>query len=615
MHLDNDHLFDPKKAEKFNKKASDLGNSTAAFNLGVKYRTGQETEIDLEEALKYYRRADELGNRLAKHRIANILKFQIELDNPEIQNAYTDEIIQLYETGHEGNDIIASAKVAKFYINGTGREKDADRAIGIYNEILNKNPSYAEEDTYASVAFIMSLRSFLGINISKDQRQALSFLDKIPEQSNHRYIEYTLKKMKKDLFELINSSSASLKQDKVLQYYECPKKLFTEIKNNTFSISRHALKTIELIKNLSAFENWRDHRDWGNVYEAALASEIKLNFSQLTKSTLNSGPRYNPIDSNGLPILGVWEPPSSNLQDVEHQRLTQGSFVPKSGIINLKGIIADPAHGILFNVEEDKNLPALLIEEDFEVAIILAFLYKKPFYPSLSLETVQEKNIGESGAEQIQYKEFSPEWLGHTDFGRTLFTTDQLIGNWAWRAETFQVGDDNAVFQEGVDKIAAGFIKNVRLTGGRSGDGGSSRVMLKPEKYDMHIYETQVASRHCIKVDITELKMRVDGSYILEKESGEENRLVSLNDTTFEQGRVCQKLTDNYDIIASLDPRFKRGEQLMRLFYAVAHLRENSDYKLPSSQHEHFRKRLEYYTNMGKLPKHDAICRRIPLMR
>ena len=41
MHLDNDGLFDEVKAEKFYRKAADLGSSMAAFNLGVKYHSGR----------------------------------------------------------------------------------------------------------------------------------------------------------------------------------------------------------------------------------------------------------------------------------------------------------------------------------------------------------------------------------------------------------------------------------------------------------------------------------------------------------------------------------------------------------------------------------------------
>ena len=135
--------------------------------------------------------------RLAKHRIASILILQRELDNPEIQNPYSDEIIELYEAGHKGNDIVASAKIAEFCINGMGREKSANQAIQIYEDILQRSPSYAEESTYARVALTMAMRNFLGLYTPKDNKKANEYLDKISDNSNHSDIRYGLQEWKK----------------------------------------------------------------------------------------------------------------------------------------------------------------------------------------------------------------------------------------------------------------------------------------------------------------------------------------------------------------------------------------------------------------------------------
>lgn len=100
LHMNNDDLFDPVRAEEFFRQSAKLGNSTAAFNLGVKYHGGKEEDsIDLDEALKWYRHADQLGDQSAKHRIAQILTFQRDLEKPDANDKYTDEIVELYRQG------------------------------------------------------------------------------------------------------------------------------------------------------------------------------------------------------------------------------------------------------------------------------------------------------------------------------------------------------------------------------------------------------------------------------------------------------------------------------------------------------------------------------------
>ena len=58
-------IQDDKEAVKWFRKAVDLGDAMAMYNLGVMYAKGKGVIEDDKEAVKWYRKAAELGNELA----------------------------------------------------------------------------------------------------------------------------------------------------------------------------------------------------------------------------------------------------------------------------------------------------------------------------------------------------------------------------------------------------------------------------------------------------------------------------------------------------------------------------------------------------------------------
>jgi len=619
-HLDNPTLFNPGKAEAFYREAAAQGSAVAAFNIATKYLAGNETEIKLDYALKWYYRASELGEKTASARIAGILDFQSILQDASNEGHHTNEALSLYQEGSDQGDIESMFVLAKVFMAGRDVSQDKNEAKKLYNKILKSKPRAHEELIYAYVAYITAARTFLGLDVAESDQLAISLLRMIPKNSNKREIKYTLNKLSKELIEKIEKSEQdpqNYKYAKALAkwMYEKPYRIhevIEQISDGRIKTTQPVLNVVALMSGLAFAEEWGARYDWADLYAVVNAKRYGVSPSELIKSTLNTGPRYTSLDNRNMPLLGAYEAASKNESEIARQRRDTGSFVPEPGIVHVQGVSAD-SRGIYYDVIASPESPALILPEDIVVTQILAFGDRNGvIWPSLSLEDhdIDEKILEKRDA--ISTKVWGPEWLGHTEFGRTLFVTDHLIGTWAWNAEKFAVGDNKHSVSQAVQNVAHELIRSIKLTGGREGDGESARVMLKPE--NVYIKNNKDFSLSgFFNARVMQVKMRVDGSYILEK-NGQENRLVSLNDTTYAQGRVCQKLTDRYDDIAMLDPRFERARQLMALLYATFRLR-HMGYKPPYQIQKSLTEDLEEMRALGKVPKADRFNNRYSMMR
>lgn len=619
MHLDNDDLFNATKAERFNRKAADLGSSMAAFNLGTKYQSGNDEQaIDLDEALKWYRRAVEIGDNEAKSRIANILKLQRELDEPNIDNPYTDEIIELYKEGQKAGYIFAANQVAKFYINGIGRSKNGAKAVSIYEEILNLNAGYSEEVSQVNTALIMAIRSFLGLDMDKNNRKALEYINKIPDKSNHSTIRYYLQEWKQLVKRFVDQEKNLSELSILRDLYESPEKIaqiIDEIDKGSIRVNGRFVNYVSCFKWLSQNEEWSSQYDWNDLAEAAQAKLLGHSFAEAVQSTKDSGPRYNPLDDRGMPILGVLMKPSSDEDAENTQRVTTGSYVPQPGLIALHGIDASP-EGFKYSGIYSENIPAMLTLEDLQVAEILVFgdPKKGPLFPSLSLETENNDELGKgaegSGYEKaFTYKIFDPQWLAYTDFGRTLWITDYLIGQWCWSPERFKVGSPDSCSSPQQHSMAKNFIKDLRLTGGRDGGASSARVMIQPKSnYILPEAPETTYKKDSASVEIKEMTMKVYGSYIL-NDWNTENRSLFEEDPNFAQGRTVKKLTDRYNDIMKLDPRFERAQQLMGLFYGQLRLWQLG-YRPSDNLQRELSARLKAMNSLGRDKDEKLLVRR-----
>lgn len=652
-HLNNEALFDPVKAEKLNRRAADLGSAIAAFNLGVKYHTGQETEINLDEAIRWYQRADELGNKLATTRIASILKFQKDLDFPENERKIPDEVICLYDqayhnfvsgqspyikasfelaklalSGYEfptktayGTDAIISASLAKKNLTAE-KQTDAFKtyALKMYHKIIACEPVKTEAVTHAQIAYILAVRAFFGLDTERDIRKAEEYLNHIPDQSNDSYIRYTLQEYKQHLKRCItadcNISNPDLEIIKRLcNNSEKIPEFIRQLDNKQIKPGKIIANYIVCIKHLSQLEEWRYWYDWDSMLEAVQAHQLGFTFAQAVESTKDSGPRYTPLDERGLPILGVYQKPSIDEIAEQAQKTETGSYVPQPGLIHLNKIRADK-NGIHYGGAYSEDLPAMLTPEDLQIAEILVFgePAKGPIFPSLSLETENNDEYGK-GAEgngydkAFTYKIFTPQWLAYTDFGRTLWITDYLIGQWCWNPEKFHTGTHAQTATPYMHRLGKELIRSLRLTGGRDGGASSARVMIQPKTaFITPKVPSDVYKQDAVSVEIKQMSMKVYGSYIL-NDGRIENRSLFEEDPNFAQGRTVKKLTDRYNDIMQLDPRFERAQQLMALFYGLFRTWELG-YRPSEEFQQELTYRLHAMQSLGRARSESLLVRR-----
>lgn len=613
--------FDPEASLNFYKKSSDLGNSAASRNIGLKYEYGKETPVDLDEALRWYNLSLKQGNLGAYQLIADINLLQESLHNPSADVRPDRYIFSLYKESIETLTTNAMFSYIKCLINGDGTEKDIETALKSYKFSLSQTPGHQDKPYHAMMAYNFAIRNFLGLDMPQSISEAVSYLEMIPKKSNFKNISINLNRKKTDLLKAIDEQrrgDISQEVNLLRRLYKNPDLIATtisEVSNGKVVVSKNLIKFLHHIEYLAATEDWPSRYDWDDLIEAAQSRQLGLTFEQVSKSTFNSGPRYTPLDHRGLPVLGVLPGPSPDEDTVQRLKRQTGSYVPQSGITVIRGI-AGNQNGFHYDALVDYDRPALIVPEDLDVAEVLIFGDTDgPLLPSLSLEQENNDNYGrgsDGGGQdsRISYKIWSPSWLGHTDFGKTLYITDDMIGQWCWAPERYKVGEPEYTFHPSVSYMARDFVKDIRLTGGRNVAGGSARVMIQPK----HVFVTPpeptgtVYVQESAAVSIKQVTMKVYGSYII-NENGSENRSAFEEDPNFEQGRKVQKLTERYNDIALLDPRFDRAKQLMGLLYGMLRLRQIG-YRPPEDLQRHLRNRLSEFERMGKVPMEDLVQRR-----
>lgn len=641
--FENSDLFDPEYAEELYLKAIELGHPDAAFALGIKYRFGHETDIDLDKALGFFKKATDLGHNNAKYQILNLLKLKHEIEELDNEDFYSDEITRVYKdaftsgealsnlywarllihrarkNGDELEDIIDIYEPLAFY----GPEKDMDKRISSREEEQksrssinyqgNKTQYFTMEQ--AKAAYALSARLALGLDTPINPLRSLT------ARLKTRLIikDHQASLSKGILFEPITNFARQFfgKELKasyrlVKELYDYPERFPTVIEGIDYGVispNKKLKNAVEIIAKLAEIEEWSNTHDWHALAEAIEAKRYGLTFRAVTESSLNSGPRYTPLDSRGMPILGVYSPPSVNLGTVQQSKVNGQSYVPNTGIINLKGIRADQK-GFHYDTDTSLTMPAMILPEDISVTQMLVFGHPEfSITPSLSLENHGYKEKPKEQRQHVATKAWDPEWLGHTDFGRTLFITDHLIGNWAWNCQSYRVGPSTETESPEMHELGKEFIRDIRLTGGRKSKGDAMRVMLKPETvYITPPADQQASTARQFQVAVKEIRMRVDGDYMTMVKGGQPIHS-SLNDTRYEQGRICQKLTDRYNDLAQLDPRFERAKQLMALYYATLRLKEIG-YRPPDHIQEKLSEGLLHCINLGDVPKSDRLDRR-----
>ncbi len=340
-------------------------------------------------------------------------------------------------------------------------------------------------------------------------------------------------------------------------------------------------------------------KSWLALFHFIEDAQSGVNEKQLAKSTNDYGPRYNPVNSEGLTILGVWERAAND------NKPQPGSYVPAGGVQSLEAIHTDHNGYLLYETKQDQNLPAKLLPEDFEVALALIFGDpEEPILPHFDLPYIE---VGENDAgSSMHEKRWGPEWLHQTDLGRSLYAADKLIGDIAFHPLQMPVGTSKDSVTQETPAFAKKFLTDLFNTSGGAFGPQGRRVMLIPENVDLSV-SRDAGTDGVTLFGVTDIriKMRIDGE---EVDAGAKKGNESLNDTYYRFPRLSQKLTDQYEALKLYAPLFQRAEEISKLINALYALRV-AGYSLPPQIQQDVSENLERYRSTPPLRRQDLLCR------
>ncbi len=261
--------------------------------------------------------------------------------------------------------------------------------------------------------------------------------------------------------------------------------------------------------------------------------------------------RYNAVDATQRPILGAIETVSAENASRQGFGNFRGLSVTATGEINFA---FDPATA--------KHLP-LIVPEDIEVALALAFGDSKPIWPAFSAEPPAP--LTPTSPNWIPFTaQWMPQWLGHTALGNTLFATDCEAGPLALShianvqiAAKPQNDLSLARLKGVVDNMAA-----VELRHGGHGNFLTFRVVA----VELTWSQSEGRMPQCT-VDKTVVGLQT-GTF------DEHDTRTYTDNKDFATGYQAAQFNANYDLFAEHYPLLERYRQLATLVTALNQLRE-----------------------------------------
>lgn len=261
--------------------------------------------------------------------------------------------------------------------------------------------------------------------------------------------------------------------------------------------------------------------------------------------------RYNAVDATHRPILGAIETPSADVAPIQGFGRFRGFSVTATGEINFA---FDPANS--------KQLP-LLVPEDIEVALALAFGADKPIWPRFSAEPPAP--LTPTSPDWVPFTaQWTPQWLGHTALGNTLFATDCEAGPLVLsqianvQVATVQQHDPSlARLRQVVDKMKAVHVRHA---------GHGNFLTFKVAAVELTWSQSEGGALRCAA-----------NKAIVGLQTGtfdERDTRTYTNNRDFAGGYRAAIFNANYDLFAEHYPLLERYRQLATLVTALNQLRE-----------------------------------------
>lgn len=593
--------------------ASNGGDTFSAIRLGIEYLQNPEYVDKYETGLTLLGMAAQNGkehNIIAKLALASALKKDVRYQNPYFPDFNTN-------IGNILNDMTAD----------TGINTNTDcHIINLYKDILRPDIQkyvcetleglmpLASEIDYHAAAHILAPRKLIGlgtaIDIEEGARLAMLCIEDTCEQKTH--IDTILMPVSKNSARL--NSYKTIADMLVRTVYDIG--MFADTKRTLLGSIQKNIAVEEIIASTNLLwkmanqEGWPSSSLWTSLYEDCALAAGEYNPQTVMNSTLSMGPRYNPIAPNGMPVAYVYEKATSTAR-IDSGSPSAYSFIPPHGAAYLEDLRGYDDGSIDYSFGEIAGIPALILQEDVDVALALVFGRDTPILPSLSVETTEATQ--DNLKLKYNYKEWEPLWLGHTNFGRTLFYTDILAGEICWRSDQLYSLDSssrNAQYRPQRENASpTTFFNEILRMNAYVENFGNMRVMIRPEVMDFA--PTRKKDIYGSFWDVSPIPqrntMRIDGSY-KKNIDGKEVRDVALNDVNFLQGKRTQHMTDNYAEICRAFPVFERGRQLMVLYFALMKLREH--WRPNEKLDREIKKNLKTYEEKPAIPMSKLIIRR-----
>ena len=119
-------------------EAAQQENGCAQYYLGKMYLLGEDTERDIEEAVKWFEKASENGNQYAQYQLGKIYLTGIN-GNQNMKKA-----LEWLKKSAEQNNQYAQYMLGKIYMNGVGVEKNLQEAVKWYEKSAEQENGYAQ---------------------------------------------------------------------------------------------------------------------------------------------------------------------------------------------------------------------------------------------------------------------------------------------------------------------------------------------------------------------------------------------------------------------------------------------------------------------------------------
>jgi|GEM_PF-3016878 len=261
------------------------------------------------------------------------------------------------------------------------------------------------------------------------------------------------------------------------------------------------------------------------------------------------GPTYSSHSKNGLPVLGNASTPSNKVK-----RNQNGGYIPPYGMSLLTRVYNNENNEILFAGEDDGHIPARLVSEDFTIANILMLLDDRyVHWPSFD---VLSDNKNER---DMQNNYWDPQWLAHTDMGRTICYCYQLASALIFHTEAFEISAKDKFIEPDYYENSIEFLKVIKRL--------RRDYRLKNKRHYISIRPLEFACSpqlvaHKEHPEQKMIEINVHGlDFILEVRDRENN--------DFCVQPISLYLSRHRHAIPMLMPVFERLRQIYSLLYAV----------------------------------------------